>query len=62
MGGIHGKIVSIDGNEVTLDVDRGTKIKFDKKKLKLINVGRYVDQKDQLTLLKAVNIIKNKIK
>ena len=38
------------------------KIKFDKKKLKLINVGRYVDQKDQLTLLKAVNIIKNKIK
>ena len=30
MGGIHGKIVSIDGNEVTLDVDRGTKIKFDK--------------------------------
>ena len=30
MGGIHGKIVSIDGNEVTLDVDRVTKIKFDK--------------------------------
>ena len=29
MGGIHGKIVSIDGNEGTLDVDRGTKIKFD---------------------------------
>ena len=28
MGGIHGKIVSIDGNEVTLDVDRGTKIKL----------------------------------
>ena len=39
-----------------------SKIKFDKKKLKLINVGRYVNQKDQLTLLKAVNIIKNKIK
>ena len=30
MGGIHGKIVSIDGTELTLDVDRGTKIKFDK--------------------------------
>ena len=30
MGGIHGKVVAIDGNEVTLDVDRGTKIKFDK--------------------------------
>ena len=39
-----------------------SKIKFDKKKLKLINVGRYTDQKDQLTLLKAVNKIKDKIK
>ena len=38
-----------------------SKIKFDKKKLKLINVGRYANQKDQLTLLKAVNKIKDKI-
>ena len=38
-----------------------SKIKFDKKKLRLINVGRYVDQKDQLTLLRAVNKIKDKI-
>ena len=38
-----------------------SKIKFDKKKLNLINVGRYADQKDQLTLLKAVNKIKDKI-
>lgn len=30
--------------------------------LKIINVGRYVDQKDQITLLKALNEIKNKIK
>ena len=30
--------------------------------MKLINVGRYADQKDQLTLLKAVNRIKDKIK
>ena len=37
------------------------KIKFDKKKLNLINVGRYTDQKDQITLLKAVNLIKNKV-
>ncbi len=37
-------------------------IKFDKKKLNLINVGRYTDQKDQMTLLKAVNRIKDKIK
>ena len=39
-----------------------SKIRFDKKKLNLINVGRYTDQKDQLTLLKAVNRIKDKIK
>ena len=38
------------------------KIKFDKKKLNLINVGRYTDQKDQLTILKAVNRIKDKIR
>ena len=38
------------------------KIKFDKKKLNLINIGRYTAQKDQLTLLKAVNRIKDKIK
>ena len=39
-----------------------SKIKFDKKKLKLINVGRFTNQKDQLTLLKAVNRIKHKIR
>ena len=39
-----------------------SKIKFDRKKLKLINIGRYTDQKDQLTLLKAVNRIKDKIR
>ena len=37
------------------------KIKLNKKKLNIINIGRYVDQKDQITLLKAVNEIKNKI-
>ena len=37
------------------------KLKFDKKKLNIINVGRLTDQKDQLTLLKAVNRIKDKI-
>jgi len=36
---------------------------FDKSKhnLKLINIGRFTDQKDQLTLLKSVNELKNKI-
>ena len=37
---------------------------FFKKKniLKLVNIGRFTDQKDQITILKAVNIIKDKIK
>lgn len=36
---------------------------FDKSKnnLKLINIGRFTDQKDQLTLLKSVNELKHKI-
>ena len=36
-------------------------LKFDKKKFNIINVGRFTDQKDQITLLKAVNLIKKKI-
>ena len=36
--------------------------KPEKKKINLINVGRLVDQKDQITLLKAINLIKNRIK
>ena len=36
-------------------------LKFSKKKINLINVGRLADQKDHFTLLKAVNSIKNKI-
>mgnify|MGYP001181739612 CR=1 FL=1 len=38
------------------------KISFNKKKLNLINIGRFTDQKDQITLLKAANLIKDKIK
>ena len=32
-----------------------------KKTLRIINVGRYVDQKDQITLLKSLNLIRDKI-
>jgi len=39
-----------------------SKIKFDKKKLNLINIGRYTEQKDQITILKALNRIKKKLK
>ena len=31
------------------------------KKIKILNIGRYVDQKDQETLIKALNEIKNKL-
>ena len=31
------------------------------KSLKIINIGRFVDQKDQITLLKALNLIKDKV-
>ena len=34
---------------------------FKKKSLNIINVGRFTDQKDHLTLLKAINLIKFKI-
>ena len=36
--------------------------KLNRKYLNIINVGRLVDQKDQITLLKAINHIKNEIK
>ena len=52
----------LNKNEIIKKSKIKNKIKFDKKKLKIINVGRYTHQKDQLTLLKAVNRIKNKIK
>jgi len=35
---------------------------FPKKTLKLVNVGRLTDQKDQMLLLKAINLIKDKLK
>jgi len=35
---------------------------FKKKFLKILNIGRFTDQKDQITLLKALNILKKKIK
>ncbi len=30
IGGLHGKISDIDGETITLDVDRGVKLKFEK--------------------------------
>ena len=38
------------------------KYNFSNKCLNIINIGRLTDQKDQITLLKSINLIKNKIK
>ena len=35
VGGVHGKIVNIEKTVVTLDVDRGTKIQFDRSSVSL---------------------------
>ena len=52
----------LNKNEIVKKSKVKNKIKFDKKKLNLINIGRFTNQKDQLTLLKAVNRIKDKIR
>ena len=46
-----------------LELKKSTNTFFKKgnKSLKLINIGRLTDQKDQMTILKAVNLLKNKI-
>ena len=41
--------------------ENSIKIFKDKKKLNILNIGRMTDQKDQITLLKALNEIKDKI-
>ena len=51
----------LNKNEIIEKSKIKSKIKFDKKKLNIINIGRFTDQKDQITLLKAVNLIKDKI-
>ena len=51
----------LDKNDIIEKSKIRSKIKFKRKGLNIINVGRYTDQKDQITLLKALNIIKKKI-
>lgn len=52
----------LNKNEILAKSKLKTKIKFSKNKINLINVARFTEQKDQITLLKAVNFIKKKIK
>ncbi|MEM8966768.1 MAG: preprotein translocase subunit YajC [Bacteroidota bacterium] len=35
VGGMHGKVVALDENSVTLEVERGARIKFDKTSISL---------------------------
>ncbi len=49
----------LNKNEIIRLSKKKVKNIFPKKKLKIISVGRLVDQKNHLTLLKAINIIKN---
>ena len=51
----------LDKNDIIEKSKIRSKIKFKRKGLNIINVGRYTDQKDQITLLKALNIIKKKL-
>ena len=51
----------LDKNRIIQKSRFKSSLKFDKKKFNIINVARFTDQKDQITLLKAVNLIKNKI-
>ena len=51
----------LNKKEIIKKSNKKSRIRFNKNKLNLINVGRFVDQKDQITLLRAINIIKDKI-
>ena len=54
----------LNKNEIKKLSQEKISLKFYEKsdQLKIINIGRYVDQKDQITLLKALNLIKYQIK
>lgn len=45
VGGIHGKVVSVEDDLVTLDVDRGTKLMIEKSSISLDASKRMQEQK-----------------
>ena len=60
---INSSVIFNPLNKFEIQKKSREKLKFNfykKSKVKLITVGRLVDQKDQLTLLKAINLIKEK--
>ena len=52
----------LNKNEIIYKSKKKTNNIFGKQKtLRILNIGRFVDQKDQETLIKALNVLKNKI-
>ncbi len=54
----------LNSKEILIKSKHGKRDKFfmsKKKSLKILNMGRFTDQKDQMTILKAANFLKNKI-
>ena len=45
IGGLHGKVFSVDENLITLEVDRGVKMTFDKSSISLEFSSREKDKK-----------------
>tara|TARA_B100000963_G_scaffold351106_1_gene362243 strand:- start:822 stop:1889 length:1068 start_codon:yes stop_codon:yes gene_type:complete len=52
----------LNKKEILIKSKRKSRKFFKTKKLKILNVGRFTEQKDQLTLLKSLKLIKNTIK
>jgi preprotein translocase subunit YajC len=44
-GGIHGKVASIEGDTILLEVDRGTKLRIEKSSISLEASKKYADAK-----------------
>ena len=61
--GINSTVIynPLNKNEIIIKSKHKIKNVFPKKSLKIINIGRYVDQKDQITLLKSLAMLKDKI-
>lgn len=52
----------LNKKEILKESKKKPRFKYKKNTIKILNVGRLVDQKDHLTLLKSINEIKDKIK
>lgn len=51
----------LDKDNIIYQSKKNKKKYFKTKKIKILNIGRFTDQKDQITLVKSLNYIKNKI-